>query len=445
MNDYKITDAEISANHVAGADDKLAGSPSENKAIFDKLPKLIAGKFNDFITAVIAKFTEYYTKKEIDKAFTEKVYSKEETYTKEETNTAINNKVIQMGAGDMARADYDVDEDGAVDRADYSETAGNGIFVYTHTAGVLTGSGTNGKFKAAVTETVSSLAVNGTACAVKCGEDSEIELVEGCWYTFILDGDTVNFKQGGAGLNFKIVGSTTQPASPKENTIWINTDTAIAEWQFSATEPTARADGSNLQAGDVWIKTDNTSTVRFNALKKNRIDVQINSAYQYNGSDWEEKEVSSYINGDWLSTAYYLVDAPNNINLLSWNQTRTISNGVIKTSFSNSSKTYRATTGIDVTDYNYLDFVFNKYYSSSGSSDGASYRNMGLMNSSSTSTSLITSFSDRAVGGGLTPEYENEVTKTFDISAVTGTKYVYEQYHAYGSFTAELKYIRLRK
>ena len=37
----------------------------------------------------------------------------------------------------------------------------------------------------------------------------------------------------GGGLNFKIVGGTTEPTNPKENTVWINTDVDIGEWQMA--------------------------------------------------------------------------------------------------------------------------------------------------------------------------------------------------------------------
>lgn len=42
---------------------------------------------------------------------------------------------------------------------------------------------------------------------------------------------------GGNSLNFEVVGGTTEPASPKENTIWINTDVPVKEWMFSNTNP----------------------------------------------------------------------------------------------------------------------------------------------------------------------------------------------------------------
>ena len=42
---------------------------------------------------------------------------------------------------------------------------------------------------------------------------------------------------GGANLNFRVLGGTTQPANPKENDIWVNTDAKITSWVFSVTEP----------------------------------------------------------------------------------------------------------------------------------------------------------------------------------------------------------------
>ena len=41
----------------------------------------------------------------------------------------------------------------------------------------------------------------------------------------------------GVELNFNVVGGTSTPSNPAENTIWVNTSTAIKEWHFSAREP----------------------------------------------------------------------------------------------------------------------------------------------------------------------------------------------------------------
>lgn len=45
----KITDAEVQGVYVESAPDKLAGTASENKHVFDKYPDLIKGKFNELV------------------------------------------------------------------------------------------------------------------------------------------------------------------------------------------------------------------------------------------------------------------------------------------------------------------------------------------------------------------------------------------------------------
>jgi hypothetical protein len=100
---------------------------------------------------------------------------------------------------------------------------------------------------------------------------------------------------GGGGLNFKVVGGTTAPSNPKENTIWINTSTKITDWVFSATQP-------NAVSGRVWISTGTSSSMEFNALKKNGIQVYPISAKQYVSGAWVGVEAKSYHNGafvDW--------------------------------------------------------------------------------------------------------------------------------------------------
>ena len=188
----------------------------------------------------------------------------------------------------------------------YYATAEQGVTNYIHTAGTLVGSGVNGKFKATVSETVSYFTVNGTVCSVKCGEETEMELIAGCWYTFILDGNTVNFKQGGAGLNFKIVGGTTQPTSPKENTIWVNTDVAIGEYQFCATQPTTRADGTALQNGDVWLRLNDTGISPFSVVKKQYIELNVVAVLQWNGTTWVGKDAQIYKNDEWCIFGEFL-------------------------------------------------------------------------------------------------------------------------------------------
>lgn len=95
---YLITDEEITENGVESAPHYVSGDPDEVQKIFDKLPKLIADKLNSFISAVIKKFTDYYTKTEAE--------------------AVIDEKVAKMTNGGMSTYTYDKNNDGVVDNAE---------------------------------------------------------------------------------------------------------------------------------------------------------------------------------------------------------------------------------------------------------------------------------------------------------------------------------------
>lgn len=111
---------------------------------------------------------------------------------------------------------------------------------------------------------------------------------------------TGNIGGGSGGLNFKVVGGTSEPTSPKENTIWVNTGEKITSWVLSATEPATPAEGM------VWIATGATSSVAFNALKKNGIFVYPNSVKQYVDGAWVDVTSMSYQGGEWKEWLLYL-------------------------------------------------------------------------------------------------------------------------------------------
>ena len=66
----------------------------------------------------------------------------------------------------------------------------------------------------------------------------------------------------GAGLNFKVVGNP-QPSSPSENTIWIDTDSEITSWDFSATQPCRRSKNKNHLAYPFYHTTMTTNGITF--------------------------------------------------------------------------------------------------------------------------------------------------------------------------------------
>lgn len=78
-----------------------------------------------------------------------------------------------------------------------------------------------------------------------------------------------------------------------ENTIWVNTSTAISSWAFSSTEP------ASPSSGMVCILTGASSPAEFNALKTNKIQVYPTSAKQYINNAWVSKDIQIYLNGKW--------------------------------------------------------------------------------------------------------------------------------------------------
>ena len=118
--------------------------------------------------------------------------------------------------------------------------------------------------------------------------------------------DEVGFEQavlaikGGADLNFEVVGGMYEPASPKENTIWVETDQEITGWVFSADEPSEPADGM------VWFTTGTSSEAEFNALKESGIQIYPVFAKQYVGNAWDARPASIYQGSEWIEIGVFL-------------------------------------------------------------------------------------------------------------------------------------------
>ena len=97
---------------------------------------------------------------------------------------------------------------------------------------------------------------------------------------------------GGGGLNFQVIHNP-QPDTAKENTIWVDTD-RINNYYFSATQPEGMVDY------DVWFPVGTSSTVEFNALKKNGIQVYPLSAKQMVSGVLKDVIAKTYQNGSWI-------------------------------------------------------------------------------------------------------------------------------------------------
>jgi hypothetical protein len=104
---------------------------------------------------------------------------------------------------------------------------------------------------------------------------------------------------GGSALNYRIAWGTVAPEKPRENTIWVNTSTAITDHVFSVDEP-ERAEGR------IWILVGLSGDASFNALRKNTIMIAPLAAKQCIGGTWVEKTAMSYIGGAWKDWFSYL-------------------------------------------------------------------------------------------------------------------------------------------
>lgn len=132
-------------------------------------------------------------------------------YTKKETDDAIDQKVQAIGAADMSKAEFATNgEYGVVDKAKAADTASaanDGVKVYSHTrsgtVNELTGTGPNGRaLMTADVQESDTWTVNGQPVTAYMGtEDATASMAgqayTGKWVTFVLEGETLNFKGGG--------------------------------------------------------------------------------------------------------------------------------------------------------------------------------------------------------------------------------------------------------
>lgn len=109
----------------------------------------------------------------------------------------------------------------------------------------------------------------------------------------------INESGGSAGLKLKVVGGITQPTSPKENMVWVNTDTEISDWAFSSFEPESPVEGM------VWFQTGTTSSAAMNINKKNTVMLYPGGCSQYIDGAWVEKDAQTYLNGAWVDWRIY--------------------------------------------------------------------------------------------------------------------------------------------
>ena len=106
----------------------------------------------------------------------------------------------------------------------------------------------------------------------------------------------------GVELNFEVVGGTSRPANPKENTIWVNTITNITSYVFSLEEPSSKTEGM------VWFELGSTGNIGFEAINNNADLIELHpvTAYQRISGVWKEKQSSIYKENKWAAFKHIL-------------------------------------------------------------------------------------------------------------------------------------------
>lgn len=168
------------------------------------------------------------------------------------------------------------------------------------------------------------------------------------------------FKHGGGGsaaasLNFKVVGGTSSPSAPAENTIWVNTATEISSWMLSPVQPEA-------VEGLAWITMGSASAAAFNALKKNGIMIYPIAAKQYVDGAWANKAAEIYQNGAWKSfstEALYLYTSGDTCD--------EVTGGYTAAGMRTGSSTSSSSTGAPAISYNESSMVISAATSTSSS------------------------------------------------------------------------------
>lgn len=108
---------------------------------------------------------------------------------------------------------------------------------------------------------------------------------------------------GNDSLNYEVVGGTSTPSSASENTIWVNTSTAISRHVFSSTKPT------DPETGLVWFEVNTSSPAAINVLDDdNVLYVYPVNCMQYVSDVWISKKAKVYQNNAWKDLGLIVLD-----------------------------------------------------------------------------------------------------------------------------------------
>ena len=113
----------------------------------------------------------------------------------------------------------------------------------------------------------------------------------------------------GGSVNVSVVGAATRPTNPKNNTIWVETSTAITGWEIGYKHPAAPAEGNVfILANGASSVADFEITGSSGRARNQVVKISPAYAYQYINGAWVNKVAKLYVNDGWLDTLTILYD-----------------------------------------------------------------------------------------------------------------------------------------
>ena len=108
---------------------------------------------------------------------------------------------------------------------------------------------------------------------------------------------------GGVGVGFSIVESTTRPANPAVNTVWVNTDKKVSGYVLSASEP------ETPEEGMLWVGLSDSGPVKIaSTVGKAWLVFFVSGVQIYNNGAWASVDACIYRDGEWEQFSYVITD-----------------------------------------------------------------------------------------------------------------------------------------
>lgn len=190
--------------------------------------------------------------------------------------------------------------------------------------------------------------------------------------TAYVNGEKIIGSYEGVELNFEVVGGTEEPSNPKENTIWVNTDTPITKYYFSNSD--AKIDGIRY----IKLQMDAINSGSVVQLSDIRFIDEDGNFFTYPGATTATSSITpssgeeaikltdnntstKFCSTSWVSGSYVVIDLGENntIDIVKYNRWQWYTANDTANSSGRNLKSFSLWGSSDNNDYKLLDSVVN--------------------------------------------------------------------------------------